>query len=63
MNLEAKISEREQHGDTYEKYCRRCFISAIKPREFQDWLKYELAVTTRRGPHPTLDYHQQFQAG
>jgi hypothetical protein len=59
MTIHNPISDREQHGDTYEKYRRRCYVNGITPSEFQEWLKFELAATTRRGPHPTLDAQQR----
>jgi hypothetical protein len=56
------ISQREQHGDTYEKYRHRCYINGLKPREFQEWLVFEMNHATKRGPHPTLDALQRVEA-
>jgi hypothetical protein len=55
------------NGDTYQRYCHRCKLQDIEPREFRDWLAFEL-LASRPGRHLYLDDHQraeamQFQAG
>jgi hypothetical protein len=55
---------RETHGDTYEKYCRRCQAARIEPQSFNTWLLFELDVVQARrkpGPAPHLDAYQQLQ--
>lgn len=49
------------NGDTYQRYCHRCKLSGIEPREFHAWLAYELA-SSRPGRHRYLDDEQRFDA-
>jgi hypothetical protein len=49
------------HGDTYHRYTERCRIAGIAPKQFAEWLAYELAMSKRRGSHVALDdYQRQF---
>jgi hypothetical protein len=50
------------HGDTYHQYTQRCRMSGITPKEFHEWLAFELEHATRRGPHLRLDDQQRVEA-
>jgi hypothetical protein len=50
------------NGDTYDRYKNRCFLRGLRPKEFREWLAYELQMDKPEGPHRTLDVQQSLEA-
>jgi hypothetical protein len=48
-------------GDTYQRYCQRCKSQGIEPRDFREWLHFELAID-KPGRHRYLDDVQRVEA-